>query len=62
MIAVLHDFDQVRAHFPQALLLARRQIAWGPTAEALSAANLLRARAMAERWEERPAAGPGAAT
>ncbi len=52
VLAVLHDFDQVRAHFPQALLLAREQIAWGPTGEVLSAANLLRARAMAERWDD----------
>ena len=52
VIAVLHDFDQVRAHFPRTLLLAREQIAWGPTAEALSPANLLRARAMAERWDD----------
>ena len=52
VIAVLHDFDQVRANFPRALLLAREQIAWGPTEEAMSADNLLRARAMAERWED----------
>ena len=52
IIAVLHDFDQVRAHFPRTLLLAREQVAWGPTAEALSPANLLRARAMAERWDD----------
>lgn len=52
IIAVLHDFDQVRANFPRALVLAREQIAWGPTEQAMSAANLLRARAMAERWED----------
>lgn len=52
VIAVLHDFDQVRSHFPRSLLLAREQIAWGPTAEALSPTNLLRARAMAERWDD----------
>ena len=52
IIAVLHDFDQVRANFPCALLLAREQIAWGPTAEAMSATNLLRARAMAEHWDD----------
>ncbi|SEA90165.1 zinc ABC transporter ATP-binding protein AztA [Rubrimonas cliftonensis] len=48
VIAVLHDLEMVRAHFPQTLLLARELIAHGPTAEALSAANLLRARAMVE--------------
>ncbi|MGE5515199.1 MAG: metal ABC transporter ATP-binding protein [Bacteroidota bacterium] len=52
VIAVLHDFDQVRAHFPQTLLMAREVIQWGATPEALSAGNLLRARAMAEKWDE----------
>lgn len=52
IIAVLHDFDQVRAHFPQTLLLAREQIAWGSTDEVMSPSNLLRARAMAERWDD----------
>lgn len=50
VIAVLHDLDLVRAEFPETLLLARDPIAWGPTAEALSAANRLRARMMAEGW------------
>ena len=52
VIAVLHDLDQVRDHFDRTLLLARRPIAWGPTAEVLSADNLLRARQMAERWDD----------
>lgn len=52
VIAVLHDFEQVRAHFPDTLLLARRQIAWGPTSEALTSANLTDAKAMAEAWPE----------
>ncbi|MBW9056437.1 metal ABC transporter ATP-binding protein [Rhizobium mesosinicum] len=52
VIAVLHDFGQVKAHFPETLLLARRLIGWGPTREVMSSANLLRARAMAERWDE----------
>jgi zinc/manganese transport system ATP-binding protein len=52
VIAVLHDFEQVRAHFSHTLLLARRQVAWGPTAETLTAANLRDARAMAEAWPE----------
>lgn len=52
VIAVLHDFDQVRAHFPQTLLIARELIAWGDTASAMSAENLLRARAMSENWDE----------
>jgi zinc/manganese transport system ATP-binding protein len=52
VIAVLHDLDTVRAHFPDALLLAREAIAWGPTPTALSSANLCRARMMAEAWDE----------
>jgi len=52
VIAVLHDFEQIRANFPQTLLLAREPIAWGPTASTLTPANLLRAQAMAEGWDE----------
>ena len=51
VLAVLHDLAQVRAHFPQTLLLARRAIAWGPTAEALRPEHLLSARRMAESWD-----------
>ena len=52
VVAVLHDFDLVRAVFPQTLLLAREAIAWGDTATVLSPENLLRARQMAEGWDE----------
>jgi zinc/manganese transport system ATP-binding protein len=52
VIAVLHDMDQVRRDFPNSLLLARELVAAGPTARVLSAENLLRARAMAEAWDE----------
>jgi len=52
VIAVLHDFEQIRAHFPQTLLLAREPIAWGPTASTMTADNLQCARAMAEGWDE----------
>ena len=52
VIAALHDFDQVRAHFPQSLLLARELIAWGPTETSLCADNLRRARTMAEHWDD----------
>lgn len=53
VIAVLHDLDMVRKHFPQTLLLAREVIAWGPSAEVLSPANLLNARQTAEYWDDR---------
>lgn len=52
VVAVLHDFDQVRSHFPQTLLIARELIGWGPTSEVMAPENLLRARAMAERFDE----------
>ncbi|EIK93916.1 cation ABC transporter ATP-binding protein [Pseudomonas sp. M47T1] len=50
VIAVLHDLEQVREHFPNTLLLARESIAWGATAEVLCSANLRQARNMAECW------------
>ena len=50
VIAVLHDIEQVRQHFPSTLLLAREIIAWGDTADILSDDNLRRAKNMAEHW------------
>jgi len=44
VICVLHDFDQIRAHFPECLLLARECIAWGSSAKTLHPENLLNAR------------------
>lgn len=52
ILAVLHDLDLVRNQFPQTLLLAREPIAWGSTAEVLTPANRLKARMMAESWDE----------
>ena len=52
VIAVLHDDAQVRAHFDQTVLLARELVAWGDTAAVLTDANLLRARALAEAWDD----------
>jgi len=49
VIAVLHDLDLVRRHFPRTLLLAGRQVAWCETGQALDAANLARARGLAMR-------------
>ena len=43
IVAVLHDLDRVRLHFPSTLLLARSPIAWGDTSLSLSADNLVRA-------------------
>jgi zinc/manganese transport system ATP-binding protein len=50
VIAVLHDLDLVRAHFPQSLLMAKRPIAWGATAKALSQEHLRQARYIAGQW------------
>jgi len=52
VIAVLHDFEQVRRFFPESLLLARELIAWGSTERVLTAEHLRRARAMSENWDE----------
>jgi zinc/manganese transport system ATP-binding protein len=52
VVAVLHDLAVVRTHFPETLLLARQAIAWGPTAEALTAANMARARGMTEAFDD----------
>lgn len=52
VMVVVHDLDLVREHFPKTLLLARRPIAWGPTAEALSAENLGKARRFDEAWRD----------
>ncbi len=52
VLAALHDFDLVRAGFPQALLLAREPVAWGPTHDVMTPANLLKARRMCEAFDE----------
>ena len=52
VIAVLHDLDFVREHFPQTLLLARRPVAWGATKETLCTENLLKARQFNEGYDE----------
>jgi zinc/manganese transport system ATP-binding protein len=56
IVAALHDMDLVRAHFPETLLLAREPVAWGATALALSAENLMAARRMCEAFDDSAAA------
>jgi zinc/manganese transport system ATP-binding protein len=51
VLAVLHDLDLVRRHFPHSLLLAREAVAWGPTATVLTAENLFKARHMVEAFD-----------
>lgn len=55
VIAVLHDYEMVRERFPEALLLARSPVAWGPTTEVLKPENLLRARRMSEAFDDHAA-------
>lgn len=51
ILAVLHDMEIVRQHFPRSLLLAREAIGWGQTGDVLSAANLAAARQMSEAFD-----------
>jgi zinc/manganese transport system ATP-binding protein len=59
VLAVLHDMELVRQHFPQTLLLARETVGWGVTREVLTPANLVEARRMCEAWDDdAPACAP----
>ena len=53
VLAAMHDLEVVRGNFPEALLLAREPVAWGRTADVLTADNLMRARRMCEAFDER---------
>ena len=44
LIAVLHDLDMVREHFPQTLLLGGQVVGWGDSDQVLCASNLHLAR------------------
>jgi len=52
IIAVLHDLEQVRTHFPQCLLLSREPISFGDTQEVLTEENWLKARKLNEAFDE----------
>jgi len=52
VLSAMHDLDLVKANFPEALLLAREPVAWGPTAEVITADNMLKARRMCEAFDE----------
>ncbi len=52
ILASLHDLELVRARFPEALLLARQPVAWGPTVDVLTPENLLQARLMCEAFDD----------
>ena len=52
ILAVSHDLLQVRAHFPQCLLIAREMLAYGETAKVLTEENLARARSQSVMIDE----------
>ena len=56
VLAALHDMELVRDHFPETLLLARGPVAWGPTAQVLTAENLMVALRMCEAFDDTAAA------
>ena len=49
VIAVLHDYEQVRAYFPHTLLIAREKVADGKTEDVLCDSLLAQANALAQR-------------
>jgi zinc/manganese transport system ATP-binding protein len=51
IVAALHDLDQVRAYFPQTLVLARELVAWGESSAVLAPEVLTRARQLCEAWD-----------
>lgn len=52
ILAVLHDNEQVRHHFPHSLLLARQLVAYGQTADVITQENWQRARHQIESFDE----------
>jgi zinc/manganese transport system ATP-binding protein len=58
IMVVVHDLELVRQQFPEALLLARRPVAWGEACKTLSPENLLRARQFHEAWDNAPWCAP----
>lgn len=51
-VAVLHDLNQVRSHFPETLLLARELVAWGPTPDVMTPDNLGSAGARVHAFDD----------
>jgi zinc/manganese transport system ATP-binding protein len=52
ILVALHDLELVKTNFPETLLLAREPVAWGKTAEVLTAENWAKARHMCEAFDE----------
>jgi zinc/manganese transport system ATP-binding protein len=55
VVAALHELDQVRAHFPRTMVLARELVAFGDTPAVLTPEILLQARKLCEAWDEEAA-------
>jgi len=51
ILAALHEIEQVRAHFPRTLLLAREVVAWGETRKVLTPGNLAKSRQLSEAFD-----------
>ncbi len=52
ILAVLHDNEQVRGHFPHSLLLARQLIGYGPTSSIITKENWHKARHLVESFDD----------
>jgi len=52
VVAVLHDLNTVKQHFPQTLLMARELLAWGATAEVVSSQLLDEAEHASLAWQD----------
>jgi len=54
VLAVLHDHETVRTHFPETLLIARELVAHGPTLQVMTSENHAQARALCDVGMEPP--------
>ncbi len=52
VIAVLHDYELVKQHFPETILLAREPVSWGKTRDTMKTENILKAHTMQEAWDD----------
>jgi zinc/manganese transport system ATP-binding protein len=52
VLAVLHDMEQIRQHFPTTLLISRKVIGYGETATVLTPENLIKARQLNEAFDD----------
>lgn len=51
VLAALHDVEQVRAHFPETLLLAREVVGFGDTHQVLTPQNIAKSRQLVEAFD-----------